>query len=74
MRDGHYPVLERSLTTGNLTTEPRALSGRRTGVGSVENSGLASLPGREKSLLVCPGACARAPPLANIRRPYHLAK
>ena len=57
-----------SAATGNLTTEPRALKGRRTLVVSVENSGPASLPGREKSLLVCPGACARAPAPANVPR------
>ena len=58
-----------SVGAGNVTTAPRALKGRRTRVVSVENSGPASLPGREKSLSVCPGAYARAPPPANIRRP-----
>ena len=58
-----------SVGAGNLTTAPRALKGRRTRVVTVENSGPASLPGREKSLSVCPGGYARAPPPANIRRP-----
>ena len=58
-----------SVGAGNLTTAPRALKGRRTRVVTVENSGPASLPGREKSFLVCPGGYARAPPPANIRRP-----
>jgi hypothetical protein len=61
--------VERSLTTGNVTTAPRALKGRRTRVVTVENSGPASRQGREKSLLVFPGAYARAPPPANIRHP-----
>ena len=58
-----------SVGAGNLTTAPRALKGRRTSVVTVENSGPASLPGREKSHLVRPGAYARAPAPANIRRP-----
>jgi hypothetical protein len=62
-------VVERSVTTGNVPTAPRALKWRRTRVVTVENSGPASLPGREKSLLVCPGGYARATPPANIRRP-----
>ena len=47
-----------SVGAGNLTTALRALKGRRTRVVTVENSGPASLPGREKSLLVFPGGYA----------------
>jgi len=39
----------------------RALKRRWTWIISVANSGPASLPGREKSFLVCPGACASLP-------------
>ncbi len=52
----------------------RELKGRRTGIGPVANSGPASLPGREHSSSTCPGGCAWAPPPANFRSPYHLAK
>jgi hypothetical protein len=52
-----------------MSQQRHALKGRRTRVVTVENSGPASLPGREKSLLVCPGGYARATPPANIRRP-----
>src|SRR5215470_8255112 len=51
-------MVERSVGAGNATTGPRALKGSRTGIGPVENSGPASLPGRERSSLTCPGGCA----------------
>jgi len=43
---------------GNVTTGLRVLKGRRTGIGPVENSGPASLPGREQTSSTCPGGCA----------------
>src|SRR5262245_6194660 len=51
-------MAERRVATGNATKEPRALNGRRTGIGPFANSRPASLPGREQSSSTCPGGCA----------------